>query len=227
MEIEITQEAKQEAAESKEILARVTGIEIKTNEEFDHAAIDLKRVKAKAKELDATRKSITQPIDAAKKRVMDFFREPLDFLARAEKELKRGMITYQDRQEQIRLQAEAKAREQARKEREKLEAQAARLAEKGKAEAAQARLEAAEHIPSPVVNIPKPEVKGVSTREIWSAEVTDKRALVKAVADGIVPDVVLSVDMKILNAQARALKSALNYPGVKAVMEKSLSARSA
>jgi DNA polymerase III alpha subunit (gram-positive type) len=135
--------------------------EITKAEDYSGAGGHLKLIKAKAKELDDLRKSLTQPLDESKKRIMDFFKKPLDFLAKAESAVKSAMLNWQQEQERIRLEAERKAQEAARKEeerqrkikeeqervwREKEEAkrkEAEQLEAEGKAEEAEkARLEA-------------------------------------------------------------------------------------
>lgn len=66
-----------------------------------------------------------------------------------------------------------------------------------------------------VVDADAPPASGVDTRSVWRAAVTDKMALIRAVAEGRVPEAVLAVDAKVLGSLARSLKSALNYPGVR------------
>lgn len=68
-----------------------------------------------------------------------------------------------------------------------------------------------------VVEAEEPPASGVDTRSIWRAEVSDKMALIRAVAEGRVPEAVLAVDAKVLGSLARSLKGALNYPGVRVV----------
>ena len=85
--------------------------------------------------------------------------------------------------------------------------------------------QAATVAPPPAVSQEPPKIAGISTRTTYSAEVTDLMALVKAVAAGAVPLVVLQADMKVLNAQAKALKEHLVYPGVKVVSSSSIAAR--
>ena len=70
-----------------------------------------------------------------------------------------------------------------------------------------------------------PKVKGISTRKKWSAEVTDKMALVKAVAEGRQPLRMLEPNMKVLNQMAVALKDEMRVDGVVAKSEDSMSAR--
>lgn len=134
---------------------------ISAAEEYKGASDDLRRIKTKSKQLDDLRKSLTRPLDESKKRIMEFFSKPLEFLEKAESTVKSAMLKWQQEQERTRLEEERKIQEAARKEeerlrkikeeqerawREKEEAkrkEAERLAAEGKAkEAEKARIEA-------------------------------------------------------------------------------------
>lgn len=134
---------------------------ITTVDRYQAAASDLQVIKSKAKELETTRKGITEPMDKAKKKVMDFFRRPLEILEKAESAIKSAMVNFQAEQERIRQAEQERLNEMARKEeqkkREEKERQerewrakeeakrkeAEKLAAQGKAEAAaKARAEA-------------------------------------------------------------------------------------
>ena len=76
------------------------------------------------------------------------------------------------------------------------------------------------------VIIPKGTAPGnASYRTIWSAVVTDLKALCKAVAEGTVPLEAIQPNMPVLHAMARASKEAFNVPGVKAVSSVSTAIR--
>lgn len=83
----------------------------------------------------------------------------------------------------------------------------------------------------PIISVAStmPKIDGGSFRTDWSAEVVDKRALLRAVVEGTVPDLVLSIDMKFLNSQARLLKGELgkSFPGVRAVGNTNFATRKA
>ena len=53
-------------------------------------------------------------------------------------------------------------------------------------------------------------------REVWSAEVTDIKALCRAVADGKASTECVMANMPVLNRMASALKATMNIPGVRA-----------
>ena len=226
-ELQIPTDVQEQALACEKMLRVAREFVIDTPEMLDTAADELKKIKAKSKDLEDQRKRMTKPLDDSKKQIMDFFRGPLQFLADAESAIKRAMLTFSREQERKRQEAEAAAREKARKEQERLEARAKAAAEKGQEEKAEQLMQQAESVPVPIVPQAAQAPAGISMRETWRAEVVDKMALIKAVAAGEVPDLVLIVDMKVLNAQARALKSALRYPGVQAVSEQTVAARTA
>jgi len=201
------------------VLAIGTEVHIATADDYEDAAATLQRIKGRSKELDDLRRSLTRPIDEAKKRIMDLFARPVQLLADAEFAIKRGLLGYQREQERIRAEEEARLREQARKEQERLLARSQRASAAGKDEMAEVLEEQASMVPVPIVVSDTPRISGLSTRQTWHAEIVDWTALIRAVAEGHVPDIVLMPDMTILNAQARALKTALNYPGVRAVSD--------
>ena len=225
-EINITPEAQAQAKAAEQTLEIAKSYTIDSQEMMTLAADELQSIKAKLKSLDEQEKAITRPMNDALKAARDWFRAPKQFLSDAEAILKRAMLTYQGEQEKKRRAAEAAAQEIARKERERLAKQAAKAAEKGQTEKAEALETAAATVVTPIV--PKYEKPaGISTRENWKAEITDKMELIQAVAAGTLPHEYLIVDMKILNAQAKALKTAFNIAGARAVSEQVLASRSA
>ncbi len=223
---------------------------------FEVASDDLKQVKALQKEVEEKRTSITGPINQAVKAVNDLFRQPKEYLEKAEATLKRAMVSWTSEQQRLAAIARAEAEAAARAERERLAAlereqqEAARKAQQeaqtasaagdhAAASAAQAAAQAAEQqaavtaATAQVITIrptvePAAKVSGISERMIYSAEVTDLAALVKAVAAGLAPIDCLQPDVKFLNAQARAFKKPGDlYPGVRIAAESIISARSA
>lgn len=219
------EETAQEAASTTALTLReVQTLEVVSQQTYEVAADILQQIKSRYKAIEEERKRILRPLDESRRKIMDLFRPALDNLVDAEKMVKAGMRDYSQEQEKIRQEEEAKAREAARKEADRLQKRALRAAEKGHDEQAAALQEMAESVPVPIV-APQPKVAGISTREAWKAQVVDKATLIKAVAEGKVPDAVLDPNMKALNEMARALKGSLNYPGVKAIVEETVVAR--
>lgn len=216
---------------------------------YQLAAGDLKNIKARYKELDEERKSITKPLDEAKTKIMDLYRRPLEKLAQAETIIKDALGEYDDKQEELRKAEEERLRqaqkfmqdvtdayaENARIDAERAQAAAA-AATPEQAEQAQAAVAAAaerlEHAqveqtvvataPTPIVATTTPKVSGISRKTTWKGEITDKMALIKAVAEGKAPATLVDINESVLNQMARAMKDTMNYPGVKAVEEKSI-----
>jgi hypothetical protein len=207
-------------ADTEKMLAAIgTEVHIATSEDYEDAAATLQRIKSRSKELDDLRRSLTRPLDEAKRRIMDLFERPMVMLTNAEVAIKRGVLTYQREQERVRAEEEARLREQARKEQERLLARSQRASAAGKDEMAEVLEEQASMVPVPIVVSDTPRISGLSTRLTWHAEIVDWTALIRAVAEGHVPEVVLLPNLVVLNAQARALKTALDYPGVRAVSD--------
>ncbi len=213
------QAVRQFEQQTRGLVERAETLEIMTPTEYEIAATDLQTIKQRAKEMDALRRSLTRPLDEAKRGIMALFKPVEVELGQAERLYKGALLDYQTEQERIRAAEEARLRAEARKKEERLQARAEAAAAKGQVEKAAMLEEQAESVPVPIVAAPTPAVSGISTRQTWHAEVMDKVLLIEAVAQGLVPDVVLEPVMSVLNAQARALKGALNYPGVKAVSD--------
>jgi hypothetical protein len=98
--------------------------EIDSADMRDMAARDLVKVAGLKKSLESNRKSITVPIDNAKKAVMDLFRSPTEYLDQAETILKTAISSYDREQQRLRLAEQARLEEAARAERARLEADA-------------------------------------------------------------------------------------------------------
>lgn len=211
-------EVRELAEQTDQLLQIASSYRVTTAAEYTAAGEELKKVKAAAKRLDEIRKSMTKPLDAAKRAIMDFFREPETKLQRAESGIKRAMIAYSEEQERIRREEQRKAEEAARKEREKLEAQAAKAAAAGKIERAEQLEQRAATVVAPVIQREAPKVTGLATREVWKFEIIDASAL---------PREYLTVDEKKIGAVVRALKGDTNIPGVRVWAEKSLAAGAA
>jgi len=142
-----------------------------------------------------------------------------DRLDDAEKKIKRAVLTYDREQEAIRqaeqrrLQAEAD--EAARRERERLEKQAAKLKTEARREAV---LEQAAQVVAPVVQVAAaaPKIEGVSVRKIWKARVVDVAK---------VPREFMVVNDRALDSYAKATKGAVQVAGVEFYQDESMAVR--
>lgn len=96
----------------KFLQTEVEGLEIQTSGQFQASGELLKMIKSHSKSLDTERKSHTQPLDEAKKEIMDEYRPILDRLENGERIVKRAMAEW-NRKEQERLEKERREREEA------------------------------------------------------------------------------------------------------------------
>lgn len=218
LEIASDPEVQELTAETQALVALSGAYAVATAESYSHAGEDLKRIKGAKARLETIRKTMTKPLDDAKKAIMDFFRGPSDQLDRSEASIKRAMIAFADEQDRIRREEQRKAEEAARKERERIEAQARKAAESGKAGKAEMLQERAANVVAPVIHREAPKVIGVSTREVWKFEITDPAALPR---EYTMPD-----DTKIRKVVG-ALKGETQIAGVRVWAEKQLAAGTA
>jgi hypothetical protein len=140
-------------------------------------------------------------------------------LKEARTNIKKLMSDYDQKQERLRQEEQRRLEVEARRQEEERRLQDAILAEElGETEEASAILEEPVQV-APVI-VPKATPKrpgGPVYREVWSAQVTDIKALCKAVADGRVSKECVQANMPALNKMATALKRTMNIPGVQAV----------
>lgn len=180
-----------------------------------------------------------KPIKGAAKKAhqtaVDAEKRLLDPLQKAEAALKTGIGEWERRQKWLRQEEQRQLEEAQRQADEE-----ARIARAHAAAANGAAQEAIEEIlETPVVQaaaVVAPtfaKAKGVATRTVWHAEVTDLRALCRAIADGKVAVVdgavaippLVQANLPVLNQMARALKENFAVPGCRAVAETDVAVR--
>ncbi len=215
-----------EDAQIAELEASAGALTIETAVQFQASGELLGTIKTRQKDMEELRLSITRPMDEAKKQVMKVFQPALERLGNVEKAIKSAVLTYTQEQERKRCEEQAVLDADAERERARLERLADRQREAGREERAEATEERAEEVAAPTVASAPVPTGPVHLRTIWSAEITDLAELVKACAEGKAPLALLQPDMPTLNGMARSLKERFNIPGVKAVSEQSVAARS-
>jgi len=206
---------------------RARSITITNQQSYSIAATLLIDISALAKRIQDHHKPIKDAAYAAHKVAVAAEKRLLDPLDEARTILRRGIGTWESEQELIRLRLERKARDEARKQEEEM-----RLALAVQAEELGADEVTTEEILStpmvtvaPVVAPTFERVSGVSTSQRWHAEVMDLKALCRSVGEGKASVEFVQPNLTALNALARAMKSTLNVPGVRAVAETSVAAR--
>jgi hypothetical protein len=239
--VTITAEDRKEITQpALNIVARARDFKVTDGPTYEEAGGRLKEIKAAQKLLEVKKQGILGPALATVKAIRNLFADPESQLEQAENLYKRGMLAYSDEQDRIREEEQRKANEKAERERLRLEKEAREAEERARAareagnirqaeklEAkADLKTDAAASTVAPIIQREAPRVAGVATRENWSALVIDLKALVDAVAAGAVPLSMVEANMTNLNKMAKALKKELNYPGVRAVVDKVLAAGS-
>lgn len=221
VEVTIDSQMINQVSEGTRLATTVKGLTINNNQEYQNSGEFLKQIKTVSKILDDSRKEITRPLDEAKKRVMDFFREPLEQLSSAETVLKKALLSYQQAQERIRLEAERKAIAEAKAEEERkrkvLEERAAKAEEKGQEAKAEMLREQASDVYVPtVVSAPNVEkIKGLSSKKVWKCRITDEAKI---------PREYLVINEPMLNKMAQATHGKIPVPGVEFYQEEIISA---
>lgn len=218
-------ETRNEIASLAELAQQSAELTIASQPEYQQAADLLTEIKKRGKALEEKRKAITSPLDAAKKATMDMFRPAVDAINEFEKAVKLKMGGFVREQDRLRQVAAAQAAEKARAEQEKLMSQADKLREKGKEDLAAAKEQQAATTVAVAPLIEAPAATGAHARRIWKARLTDKMALIQAVADGRASPELLDYNESVGNGLAKALKSGLNVPGLDAYEDISIAAR--
>jgi len=196
-------------------------------EQYSYVGMLWKNGKELLREIDEGYKDLVRAADKLHKDLVAKkakYYNPTDAGVRAAKSL---MSDYEQKQEKIRLAEQCRLADIARKEEEdrrieeaieaEEEAKANGATPQEAAQAAEAIISEPTHV-APVV-LPKtefiPKIKGLSFREIWSAEVFDIKLLCQAVAEGKVSTEFVMGNMPALNKQATSLKQTMNIPGVR------------
>lgn len=227
-------EAVEAADEARRISTQAREFVIVTQDDYDAAAAERTRIKTRYNEIEALRKSLKEPILAAARNVDDQFRPPLNELTAAIDAINHAAKGYLAEQERQRKAEEERLREIARKEAERLaaearikaaeaeelrqraakEAEAGRLAAAAKLEArADVAIERSEEAETASATVPVPIVRSMvrtnaamAPREHYAFEVVDVR---------LVPREFLMASETAIRAYVNAMKGAAQIPGVR------------
>lgn len=195
-------------------------------ETANRAAAVLQRIKAARATIDGFfRPQIDRWLEGHRNEIR-MFRTFDDPLAAAWNALKKIVGDYQIKVEAERRRVQEEETRKAREAQEdKANAEAAIAAAQGaSAEVVeQVRAETVSQAPVPIVESPK--MAGVSMREDWYANVKDKMALIRAIAEGKASPELVDPNMTKLNGLAKSLKKTMNVPGVEALSRSVTSVR--
>jgi hypothetical protein len=198
---------------------------INDNESFIRADGFLVDIKEARKILDTKRKEFTQPLDLAKKRIMDSYKPKDTALAEAEMIIKGGtrkwFIAEQARKaEEERKQREEAARAEAerkRKEQEAIDKAAAQEAAGKPKEAEQTIKEAVKPVYTPTPEKVKTSFDSGRSygTKTWKCEVHSAVHFFRAVAEDPYLSQYVEIKISKLNQKAREKKGMVDWPGIK------------
>lgn len=204
------------------LLEAASQLVISDGDAADEAGLFVKNCMAAKKALEERRKAITKPLDESKKSVMDLFREPIRVIEEAREQVKGKISAYVREQERIAAEERRKAEEKARREAEKAAQKAAKYEEEGREDLAEKWREREAEAEVAPISAPaaKTTVEGVKMRTFYSAEVTDTKAFLAAVAAGAVPITLVEIKQGALNKFVGQFKGDIAIPGVTVRAEK-------
>lgn len=192
--------------ESTDLVTKAQEMAVKTPEHYQGAAEFLKSIKTMMIRVDKEFDENIQKAHATWKGLLGQKAKYSAPLKDAELLIKRKMGDYNNEQERIAREKQAKIEEQARKEREALLKKAQEAEAKGKSEKAEELRQQAATAPVPVVEKAVPKVAGVKTIDDWKVEVTDP---------ALVPKEYWIIDTAKMEKVVKATKGALQIPGTR------------
>lgn len=199
--------------EAGSALAIAQGITaITTPDMYAQAGEHIKGFKLLIKKIDDTRKEMTRPLDALKKKWIAFFDKPLNQVTEAKQSLDRLLLSYEQEQERKRQAEQAKLDEKARIEKEKALTKAEELRAQGKTEKAEVLEQKAETTIAPVAVTVIPKVEGLARKTLWKYRIKDINLIPR---EYMIPNEVM------LGQVARATKGTLPIAGIEFYEEKS------
>lgn len=180
-----------------------------SNDGYIKAGEILKTIKGRYQEIEAKRKEMTLPLDETKRRIMDFFRQPLEQLSNAERLIKGAMVGFTQEQEKIRREEEQRIQALAREEQERLDKLVmegiAQAQKEGNLAKAEEILATVVQVAVPIVQSEKPRVQGIKTITRWKYRVID---------GALIPREYLIPNEKMLADIAISAKGTIKIPGV-------------
>lgn len=206
---EISEDVQRLVTQAEGDIALAQRFSIVSNDGYIKAGEILKTVKGRYQEIETKRKEMTLPLDEAKRRVMDFFRQPLEQLSDAERQIKAAMLGFTQEQERIRREEEQRIQALAREEQERLDKLAmekiAQAQKDGNLDEAEEILDAVVQIAVPIVQSEKPKMQGIKTVTRWRHKVID---------EALIPREYLMPNEKMLAEIAIATKGTVKIPGI-------------
>ena len=215
---EIPEDVQVLVAQAEGDVALARHFTIASSDNYAQAGEILKTVKGRYQEIETKRKEMTSPLDEAKRRIMDFFRQPLEQLSNAERQIKSAMLAFMQEQERIRREQEERLQALARVERERLDKltseKVSQALEEGNFEKAGEILDTVAEVAVPTVQLEKPKAQGIKMVTRWKYRIVD---------ESLIPREYLMPNEKLLASMAIAAKGATKIAGVEFYSESTVS----
>lgn len=227
--------------ESRSWASRARGLQVVDRETCTNASLLLRSVKTLrgqvqqwfAPHIEAAMET-KRKAEAARKALADERDRMEAPLVDAETVLKRSLLAWETKQEELRLAEERQLQADAQRRAEALTIEAAAAMEReavatGSAELLQEAEDIlTQPIDTPIVSVATmvPKVDGITYRDNWKAHPSiDVKALAAAVASGAAPVAFLTVNMTAINQFARATQGAQPVAGIRWFNDRQIAAR--
>ena len=228
----ISQEVKEKMNAALKHLELITDIKIKTEQEFNNATSEVKKIKKMFNEFEKERKLIVKPINDQISEINNEFKAVTVPLKNGENIFKIAIDRYNAEQQRIIREKQAKAEAEAEAERIKAEAKAEAEAEKARkyeeqgkdelAEKARIRAEAqqekAQTIVAPVIKESK--IQGLSFRTEYELKILDKKKAVESLMSSPFTDLYVTIDTMQLKKLVASRKGIMNIDGIEIIEHK-------
>jgi hypothetical protein len=204
--------------QTTDLAQKCMAIAVCDQESLDHAGQLLRDIAAMEKEIREFFKPLKQKAQEAHKAIVAAEKMKLAPLETANDILRPAIRTYLEVEEQKALARDAALQKMLEDERLRL---AVIASEKGMTEVSDALISAPIFVPESSA----PKTEGISSRPITRYEVFDKKALIRAVADGLITDDALEVSDKYVEYLIKTRGDGASMPGIRFYKESSLVVR--
>ena len=195
---------------------------------YDEAAVLITRIVSLRKQVVEHHAPVKDAANKAHKEACAAERRLLAPLSEAETTIKNALMHWDRQQQALHAAEQKRLQEQARKEEEdvRLELAGQAFAEGASDEVIDEILDTPTIVPTSIVAAPTyAKASGISTRTLYSAEVTNIRVLCAAVAAGTASDNLVLANGPAINGLARSMKDSFRVPGCQLVKRDTMAVR--
>ena len=208
--------------------AQASEVNIVDQDSYNEAAVLITKIVSLRKQVVAHHKPVKDAANKAHKEACAAERRMLTPLSQAETTIKNALLRWDRQQEALRAAEQKRLQDEARKQEEeaRLEIAAQAEAEGAPDEVVQEILDTPTIGPSTAIAAPTyTKAPGLSTRMLYSAEVTNIRVLCAAIAAGTAAETLVQPNEVALNGLARSMKDSFRVPGCKLVKRDTMAVR--